>query len=96
MHFIERMPSESLERREMHLILFACLAIIVLAAGLAVFMYPVVFSEMGVAHTRSMSIAFVGFCILSILLSLYLLDRQVTIGRLRQQIAEERRKNSEV
>jgi GGDEF domain-containing protein len=95
MHFIEQMPSGSLERREMHLILFACLAIIVLAAGLALFMYPVVFSQTGVAHSRPMSIAFFGFCVLSILLSLYLLDRQVTIGRLRQQIAEERRKSSE-
>jgi len=92
-------PSESLERREMHLILLACLAIIVLAAGLALFMYPVVFSQAPIAPVspppRAMSIAFFGFCLLSILLAVYLVDRQFTIRRLRQQIGEERRRSSE-
>jgi GGDEF domain-containing protein len=92
-------PSESLERREMHLILLACLAIIVLAAGLALFMYPVVFSQAPTAPVspppRAMSIAFFGFCLLSILLAVYLVDRQFTIRRLRQQIGEERRRSSE-
>jgi GGDEF domain-containing protein len=95
MRFFDGMPSRSLERREMQLILFACSAIIVLAGGLALFMYPVVFSQTGLAPTRTMSIAFFSFCALSILLALYLLDRQVTIGRLRQQIGEERRRASE-
>lgn len=95
MNIFMRTASGSLERREMHLILFACSAIIVLAAGLALFMYPVVFSQTGLVPARTMSIAFFGFCLLSILLSVYLLDRQMTIGRLRQQIAEERRKNSD-
>ena len=40
MRFFDGMPSGSLERREMQLILFACSAIIVLAGGLALFMYP--------------------------------------------------------
>ena len=95
MRFVDRMPSGNLERREMHLILFACSAIIVLAGGLALFMYPVVFSQTGLAPSRTMSIAFFGFCALSILLAVYLLDRQATIGRLRQQIGEERRRYSE-
>ncbi len=95
MRFFAGMPSGSLERREMQLILFACSVIIVLAGGLALFMYPLVFSQTSLASNRMMSIAFFGFCALSILLALYLLDRQVTIGRLRQQIGEERRKSSE-
>jgi GGDEF domain-containing protein len=99
MRVFDRVPSESLERREMHLILFACFAIIVLAAGLALFMYPVVFSQASSLPVspppRSMSIAFFGFCILSILLAVYLVDRQLTIRRLRQQISEERMRSSE-
>ena len=95
MRFFDGMPSRSLERREVQLIVFACSAIIALAGGLALFMYPVVFSQPGLAPSRTMSIAFFGFCALSILLALYLFDRQVTIGRLRQQIAEERRRASE-
>ena len=99
MHVFDKVPSESLERREMHLILLACLAIIVLAAGLALFMYPVVFSEAASPPVspppRGMSIAFFGFCALSILLAVYLVDRQFTIRRLRQQIGEERKRSSE-
>ena len=99
MHVFDKVPSESLERREMHLILLACLAIIVLAAGLALFMYPVVFSEAAsppaLPPPRGMSIAFFGFCVLSILLAVYLVDRQFTIRRLRQQIGEERRVGKE-
>jgi GGDEF domain-containing protein len=95
MGFFDRMPSESLDRREMHLITFACSAIVVLAGGVALFMYPVVFSQTILTTPRTMSIAFFGFCALSILLAVYLLDRQVTIGRLRQQIREERRRASE-
>ncbi len=90
MRFFDQLPANSLDRRETHLIMFACLAIIVLAAGLAVFMYPIVYSQPHGASNRTMPYFFFGFCALSVLLALYLLDRQVTIGRLRQQIAEER------
>jgi GGDEF domain-containing protein len=95
MRVFDRVPSESLERREMHLIILACAAIIVLAAGLALFMYPIVFSPTALTPTRTMSAAFIGFCVLSVLLAVYLVDRQVTIKRLRQQIGEERRRSSE-
>jgi GGDEF domain-containing protein len=93
-NFFDRIPSESLDRREMHLIILACAAIMVLAGGLALFMYPVVFSQTAISASRTMSIVFCSFCALSMLLALYLLDRQATIGRLRQQIREERSKAS--
>src|SRR5258708_20016021 len=96
MRAFDKVQSGSLERRELRVILLACLAIIVLAAGLALFMYPVVFSEPASPPAqpppRALSIAFFGFCVLSILLAVYLVDRQVTIRRLRQQIGEERRR----
>lgn len=95
MSIYDQMPSGSLERREMHLILFACFVIIVLACGLALFMYPVVFSQTALAASRTMSVGFFGFCVLSVLLALYLLDRQTTIAQLRKQIGEERRRASE-
>jgi GGDEF domain-containing protein len=95
MRLFDRMPSGNLDRREMQLTILACSAIVVLAGGLALFMYPVVFSQTPAAPTRTISIAFFGFCALSSLLAVYILDRQVTIGRLRQQIGEERRRASE-
>ena len=95
MRFFDRAPSGNLDRREMQLIIFACSVIVVLAGGLALFMYPVVFSKTAWVASRTMSMAFFGFCILSILLTIYLWDRQATIGRLREQIKEERSKASE-
>lgn len=94
MRFFDRMSSESLERREMQLILLACSAIIVLASGVAVLMYPIVFSQIASASTRIMTVGFLGFCVLAVLLAVYLVDRQATIRRLRLQIGEERTRSS--
>lgn len=93
MHLFDRISLGNLERREMRLILMACVTIIVLASGLALFMYPVVFSPT-VPFNRSLAIAFFGFCILSVLLAGYMVDRQKTIQELRHQIAEDRMRSS--
>jgi GGDEF domain-containing protein len=95
MRVFDHVPANNLDQRESHLIFFACLTIIILAAGLAVFMYPIVYSQPHVASNRTMPYFFFGFCALAVLLALYLLDRQAMIRRLRQQIAEERRTASE-
>jgi GGDEF domain-containing protein len=95
MRVFDQVPSGNLEHREMHLILLAGSAIIVLATGLALFMYPVVFSQTALTLARMMSAAFIGFCVLSVLLAVYLIDRQATIRRLRMQIGEERSRASE-
>lgn len=94
MNFFDRIPSGSLERREMQLILTASVAIIVLAGGLVLFMYPIVFSAVSAPPNRTLSSAFFGFCVLSVLLAGYLVDRQLTIQRLRHQIAEDRKRSS--
>jgi len=93
MHFFDRISLASLEHREMHLVLTASLTIIVLAGGLVLFMYPAVFSPT-VPTNRALAIAFMGFCVLSVLLTGYLIDRQRTIQRLRHQIAEEHMRSS--
>jgi GGDEF domain-containing protein len=84
-----------LERREFQLSLFACLAIVILAAGLAVLMYPPVFSNRENSPTTTPQIAFFGFCALACLLVAYIVDRQITIHRLRDQIAQDRKRSSE-
>ena len=87
--------SADLERREFHLSLFACSAIIILAAGLATLMYPAVFSNWGISASWTPRIAYFGFCILSCLLVAYIVDRQFTIRGLREQIATDRKQASE-
>src|SRR6266851_3020537 len=87
-------PSD-LERREFQLSVFVCLAIVVLAVGLALLMYPSVFSNRENPSTRVPQVAFFGFCTLSCLLVAYIIDRQVTIHRLRDQMALDRKRSSE-
>ena len=90
-----KIESGDLERREYHLSLFASLAIIVLAAGLALLMYPAVFANHDPSAPKTPQIAFFGFCTLSCLLAAYIVNRQFTIQRLRRQIAVDRKRASE-
>jgi len=62
MRLFDRLSSGNLDRREMQLAILACSAIVVLAGGLALFMYPVVFSQAPTAPTRTIAITFYGFC----------------------------------
>jgi GGDEF domain-containing protein len=81
-----------LERRELHLSIFACSSVSILAIGIALFMYPAVFSGRTSADGHSLRVAFFGFCALCILLTAYLWHKQITIRRLRQQVGQERRR----
>jgi GGDEF domain-containing protein len=91
----EQIAPADLERREFQLSIFACLAIAVLAGGLALLMYPAVFSGRENSPTRVPQIAFFGFCALACLLVAYIVDRQLTIHRLRVQLAADRKRSSE-
>jgi GGDEF domain-containing protein len=90
-----KIPSTELERRELHLSLFACSAIVILAGGLALLMYPAVFAARENSALTVPQVAFFGFCMLACLLVAYILDRQITIQRLRAQIAQDRKRSSE-
>jgi GGDEF domain-containing protein len=90
-----KIPSTELERRELHLSLFACSAIVILAGGLALLMYPAVFAAREYSPLTVPQVAFFGFCLLACLLVAYILDRQITIQRLRAQIALDRKRSSE-
>ena len=92
MPVVDPIQPSDLERRQLHLILLACSAIVILAAGLALFMFPVVFSDQFFFSRREFVVAFFGFCGLSILLAVYLFDRQFTIRGLRHQIEEDRKR----
>jgi GGDEF domain-containing protein len=95
MQLFDKVSPTHLDRREMQLTLFACLAISILAVGMAVLMYPLVFSSRASVPEWKLHIAFFGFCVLSLLLAGYLWDRQSTIRRLRQEVAESHRRTIE-
>ena len=95
MKYLTQIDQADVERRDSHLTLFACSAIAVLAVGLALLMYPAVFASRSSPPSRAPQVAFFGFCGLSCLLIMYILDRQLMIQRLRRQIAIDRMRASE-
>lgn len=92
MHIFDRIDPASLDRRELQLWLLAFTVIFVLAVGMALLMYPTVFSNPVVLTGHTQRKAFFGFCALAILLLGYLVDRHVMITNLRRQLMEEQRK----
>lgn len=89
-----RVEAENLEHSELQFSVFVAVTVMVLAVGMAVLMYPVVFSHQ-TPGDRTTRIAFWGFCVLCVLLIVYVWDRQATIRRLRHEMAENRRQIAE-
>jgi GGDEF domain-containing protein len=87
----DKIRPDQLDRRELQLTILACSTILILGAGLALLMYPIVFSF----SSSTLRNAFYGFCGLSALLAVYLVDRQITIQHLRRQITEAGRRAAE-
>lgn len=91
----DKFETNDLERRELQLSILACVAVSVLAIGTAMFMYPVVFSQQDQPSYRNLRAAFLGFCVLSVLLTAYLWNQQMTIRRLRHRITGARERMAE-
>lgn len=101
MQIFDRVEASSLDRREVHLWILALTVILVLAMGVALLMYPSVFSPAVVLAGIPARAVFFGFCGLAALVVGYFVDRRVVIRRLRaelehgrHQIAELRREAS--
>src|SRR6202035_1648631 len=94
---IDRQELHRLERRELQLTIVAAIFVFVLAAGLAVFMYPLVFVHpVENSNKWKMSVAFCGFCALTLLFIGYVLERQRTVRSLKGQILQELERNIEL
>ncbi len=89
---LNRSELDRLERRELQLTILAVVFVLVLAGGLAAFMYPLVFLH-PVGNKWTLRVAFFGFCSLTLLFVGYLLERQRTVRQLKQQLLAELERN---
>jgi len=87
---------DKLERRERQLTILAAVVVLVMAAGVALLMYPLVFVHPDETEKLPLRFAFFGFCVLSTLVAAYLLDRQRTFRKLKQQLVSELELNVEL
>src|SRR5271157_1121184 len=89
---IDRQELDRLERRGLQLTLLSAVFVFVLAAGLATFMYPLVFVHPE-GNKWTLRVAFFGFCALTLLFVGYLFDRQSTFNKLKDQLLAELERN---
>jgi GGDEF domain-containing protein len=89
---IDRQELDRLERRGLQLTIFSAVFVIVLASGLAVFMYPLVFVHPE-GNKWTLRVAFFGFCALTLLFVGYLFDRQRSFHKLKDQLLAELERN---
>jgi GGDEF domain-containing protein len=83
---------EKLERRGIQVTVLSVVFVLVLAGGLASFMYPLVFVHPE-GNKWTLRVAFFGFCGLTLLFEGYLLERQKTLRQLKQQLLAEVERN---
>jgi GGDEF domain-containing protein len=93
---LNRQDLDHLERRELHLTILAAGFVLIQAIGLAAFMYPSVFDHPEDPRKWTLRVAFVGFCVLTLLFVGYLLDRQRTVRKLKQEVLLEIERNIEL
>jgi GGDEF domain-containing protein len=89
---LNREELDKLERRELQLTVLSVVFVLVLAGGLAAFMYPLVFVHPE-GNKWTMRVAFFGFCALTLLFVGYLLERQRTVRVLKQHLLAEVERN---
>jgi GGDEF domain-containing protein len=70
--------------------------VLILASGLATFMYPMVFLRPDEGNRWTLRVAFVGFCVLTLLFVGYLFDRHRIVRRLTQHLLDELERNVEL
>jgi len=90
MQIFDHIDPTDLERRQLHLWFLTFTTVVVLAVGTALLMYPSVFSTPVVVSGQTQRQAFFGFCALAFLLLGYLVDRQLTITRLRRDLTHQK------
>jgi GGDEF domain-containing protein len=93
---INHVELDRLERRAFHLTILASVFVLVLAGGVALLMYPLVFNPLDESNKWTLRFAFIGFCVLTVLFVAYLLDRHRMVRRLKQHLVEELDRNLEL
>jgi len=89
---IDRQELDRLERRGLQLTILSSVFVLILASGLAAFMYPLVFVHPE-GNKWTLRVAFFGFCALTVLFLSYLFERQRAFHKLKDQLLAELERN---
>jgi len=95
MMVFDRIRLQDIDRRNWQLWVLAIVMILVLASGLALHMYTLASTPGFSLSQRTVLNGIIGFCVLAILFTSYLIDRLMVIARLRKELEDERKLNLE-
>jgi predicted signal transduction protein with EAL and GGDEF domain len=96
MRVFDQVDPQRIERRELQLTILSLSVNAILAAGAALLMYPTISAHPVIFGEATSRVIFAAFCVLSVLLVGYLFDRQIVVRRLRNEIAQEHLKYSQL
>ena len=96
MRVFDQVDPQRVERRELQLTMLSLSVNVILAAGAALLMYPTISAHPVIFGATTSRAMFVGFCALCVLLVGYLFDRQITVRRLRNEIAQQNLKYTQL
>ncbi len=90
MEVFDKVNQQTLDRRDRQLSILALAMIVILGGGMALLMYPSVFSKAPAAGAPPSRALFFGFCGMCLLMVAYLVNRQFVVQSLRKKLMEER------
>src|ERR1039458_1712852 len=90
MEVFDSVSQKTLDRRDRQLSILALIMVVILGGGMALLMYPTVFGKASVIPVEPSRSLFYGFCVLCILMVLYLFNRMLLVQNLRASLVEER------
>jgi GGDEF domain-containing protein len=90
MDMFDKVDPKTLDRRHWQLSMLSLGMIVVLGAGVALLMYPAVFSSNVASAGHTTRTLFFGFCALSVLVVAYLFNREYVVYRLRRNLQEKK------
>jgi PleD family two-component response regulator len=90
MEVFDKVSQQTLDRRDRQLSLLALVMVVILGGGMALLMYPTVFGKSAVIPVAPSRPLFFGFCVLCILMVVYLVNRMFVVKQLRASLLEER------
>lgn len=88
MKIFDKIEPATLEQRDMQLWVLALAMLLIFATGVALLIYPAAIPKTPALSEREVRGIFVSFCVLSSLLIVYLIERQITIRQLRLRLKE--------
>jgi GGDEF domain-containing protein len=96
MRVFDQVDPQRVERRELQLTMLSLSVNVILAAGAALLMYPTISAHPVIFGATTSRAMFAGFCALCVLLVGYLFDRQIVVRRLRNEIAQQHLKYTQL